>query len=267
MRSYIVSIIAFSLCFTLSCSKESDLSIDESMTRVTKIIAHRGYWKAEGTFENSISSAKSAAAIGADGIEVDVWITADDSIVVNHDEIYHGLDILSSSYSELVSYHLPNGETIPTIRDFLVFLKDYPDMELFIEIKTNRAVDRLVEILREEKFCNPVKFISFSKIACDRLISIDSSFHVEPLHPLGDGLSPSRLYDYGYSGLAYESSYYHDNPGVIINAKATNMILTAWIVNTPDEYDWYMNNGFGYIISNFPNTLVSLTKRDRKYWK
>ena len=96
MRSYIVSIIAFSLCFTLSCSKESDLSIDESMTRETKIIAHRGYWKAEGTFENSISSAKSAAAIGADGIEVDVWITADDSIVVNHDEIYHGLDILSS---------------------------------------------------------------------------------------------------------------------------------------------------------------------------
>ena len=264
---YIVLTCIVSFVSSLSCSREDNLVIDQSMTRKTKIIAHRGFWNAEGAYENSISSARAAIAIGADEIELDVWITADDSVIVNHDETYHGLDILSSSYSELVSYLLPNGEKLPTIRDFLLLLKDYPNEELFIEIKANRAVDRLVEILREESFSNPVKFISYSRIACDHLISLDPSFHIEPLHPLGEDMSPSRLFDCGYSGIAYNSNYYHENSSVIYEVKNLGMTLSSWIVNTQDEYDWCLRNGFEYAITNYPNTLVDLTKLNLFYWQ
>ena len=43
----------------------------------TKVIAHRGYWKTEGSAQNSIRSLERASEIGAYGSEFDVHLTAD----------------------------------------------------------------------------------------------------------------------------------------------------------------------------------------------
>ena len=53
----------------------------------TWIIAHRGYWKSEGSAQNSITSLKRAAEARAYGSEFDVQLTKDQNVVVNHDEI------------------------------------------------------------------------------------------------------------------------------------------------------------------------------------
>ena len=47
--------------------------------------SHRGIFRA-GLPENTIAAFKDAAAAGADVIELDVWLTADNRVVVHHDE-------------------------------------------------------------------------------------------------------------------------------------------------------------------------------------
>lgn len=54
--------------------------------RAKQVIAHRGYWKTEGSAQNSISSLKNTYRIGVYGSEFDVHITRDDEVVVFHDD-------------------------------------------------------------------------------------------------------------------------------------------------------------------------------------
>ena len=58
-----------------------------------KIIAHRGYWQTSGSAQNSLASLVKADSIGCYGSEFDVWLTADDRLIVNHDRVYRDTDI------------------------------------------------------------------------------------------------------------------------------------------------------------------------------
>lgn len=259
------------ICCMVSCSKVGDEieikpEIDPSMSRITKIIAHRGYWRAEGACENSLAAAESAVKNGIDGIELDVWITSDDSVIVSHDATIGGKEIIVSSYEDLKDEMLVNGEKIPTIRDFLRLMKPYPKTELFIEVKANRAVERLTEIIKEEQIINPVIFISFNRIACDRLVSLDRSLHVEPLRRWDDDSSAVNLLDRGYSGLAYSKEFFYSHFGIIDEAIKNEMTLSSWLVNTVDEYDWFFARGFEYVISDNPAELVDKTLYSLDYW-
>lgn len=51
----------------------------------TKTVAHRGYWKCEGSAENSLASLRKAHDVGCWGSELDIWLTSDGGLVVNHD--------------------------------------------------------------------------------------------------------------------------------------------------------------------------------------
>ena len=56
----------------------------------TKIVAHRGYWTAPGSAQNSIRSLVKADSVGADASEFDVYMTSDDVLVLNHDGLING---------------------------------------------------------------------------------------------------------------------------------------------------------------------------------
>ncbi len=86
-----------------------------------KVIAHRGYWTAPESAQNSLASFTKADAIGCYGSEIDVWLTADDKLIVNHDRKYKGTDIVmnEAKASEITAIVLPNGENIPTLDAYL----------------------------------------------------------------------------------------------------------------------------------------------------
>ena len=84
-----------------------------------KVIAHRGAWKAQGLPQNSLASLREAIRLGCEGSEFDVWMTADEVLVVNHDGDFMGMEIEHSTYQQLLAQKLPNGEPIPTLREYL----------------------------------------------------------------------------------------------------------------------------------------------------
>ena len=64
-----------------------------TFAQMTCVVAHRGYWDAEGSAQNSIRALVKADSIDCYGSEFDVWMTADGKLVVNHDASFKGLTI------------------------------------------------------------------------------------------------------------------------------------------------------------------------------
>ncbi|WP_225048368.1 glycerophosphodiester phosphodiesterase family protein [Lacticaseibacillus kribbianus] len=105
-----------------------------------QIFGHRGY---PARFpENSLAGFRYAVAHGIDGVETDVHRTADGELVIMHDEWIdrttdgHGA-IKDYSLAQLRTFHLANGEPIPTFQEFLAAVAD-ADALLDIEFKTTR---------------------------------------------------------------------------------------------------------------------------------
>lgn len=103
------------------------------------VIAHRGAWKKNKLPENSIASLEHAIELKCSGTEFDVWMTADDVLVLNHDPDFGGKHIEKSSYAELSQKKLENGESLPKLEDFLkAGLKDNHFTKLVLEIKPSK---------------------------------------------------------------------------------------------------------------------------------
>ena len=100
------------------------------------VIAHRG---ASGyATENTLTAVKLAIQQKANAIEVDIWRTLDDSLVVFHDRDTKRLTgdsivIPEVTYDQLRALALPGGEYIPTLREVLNELPR--NRKIFIEIK------------------------------------------------------------------------------------------------------------------------------------
>lgn len=66
----------------------SKVDMNDRILIVTSLFAHRGHharWP-----ENSAAAVADARDIGADGVEIDVWLTGDKDLIVNHDRTMGG---------------------------------------------------------------------------------------------------------------------------------------------------------------------------------
>ena len=114
----------------------------------TQVIAHRGYWKTDGSAQNSIAALLKADSIGCYGSEFDVWLTADDKLVVNHDPIFKLKSMERSTAATLTSLKLDNGEQLPTLEQYLKAAKK-TKTQLILELKAHSRPER--ETLAVEK--------------------------------------------------------------------------------------------------------------------
>ncbi len=104
------------------------------------VVAHQGQ-RREKLPENSIASLREAIRLGCAGTEFDVRLTADDSLLVVHDERHGGLEVARHTYDELTAIPLANGEKLPTLREYLVAgMKDNSGTRLVCELKPSEVV-------------------------------------------------------------------------------------------------------------------------------
>lgn len=126
-------------------------------TRVAapKVIAHRG--ASASAPENSIASIRLAWEMGADAVEVDLWASADDVVIVFHDASlrrFIGVAVPVTELSwealrqiDIGSWKGPawSGEKIPRLEEVLMTLPE--GRELVLEIKDSLRVVPLLEVL------------------------------------------------------------------------------------------------------------------------
>lgn len=104
--------------------------------------AHRGA-RAHAP-ENTISAFQLALKLGANGLESDVWITADGQVVLDHDGVVR-VRARKKPLSEVNRSALPSH--IPTVGEF--FESCGTEFSFSVDIKDENATDGLVAVARE----------------------------------------------------------------------------------------------------------------------
>ncbi len=231
------------------------------------VIAHRGAWKQRGLPENSLASLRAAIEMGCAGSEFDVRLSADDSLVINHDPDYHSLPIEKTRYATLAAYPLSNGEKLPTLREYLLAgMARNTETKLICEIKASgtskersREIARkTVALVNELNAQDRVVYISFDY---DILLEIRRLYPDAITQYLEGDHSPEQLKADGISGADYHFSVYHEHPDWAAIALKNNLQLNAWTVNETAEMEWLMARGVQFITTNEPELLLDLIRK------
>ena len=228
-----------------------------------KIVAHRGYWRTDGSAQNSITSLQKAAAVGCYGSEFDVWITADGVPVVFHDATIDGIRIEDTTFATLMNHRLQNGEFIPTLQQYLTEGAKIEGCQLILEIKPHRnevrdkrIADMCVELVRTLGLEKKTEYISFSKVVCQRLHEITPDSKVAYLN--GE-LSPAQIKEMGLTGIDYNEKVFVKHPEWLQEAKQLGVEVNVWTVDGEENLRHHVNlEGVDLITTNDPEILKGI---------
>lgn len=244
------------------------LVLSTVLTAQTKVIAHRGYWKPEGSAHNSISSLINAQKLGVYGSELDVHLTADNILVIFHDNIIQGHEISSSTYAELRDLKIANGESLPTLEAHLLQAKKHKKTKLIIEIKPkkdieleNRTVLAVLELVRKHKLQKRVEYISFSINICKELVKLKAKAPVAYLCMSGVAYTPKELKEWGIGGLDYHYSLLLQHQEWITEAKALGLTTNVWTVNVNDLIQKFIGLKVDYITTDVPDKVMEMLRK------
>lgn len=233
---------------------------------VPKVIAHRGA-HTDGASENSIAALKKAMDANYYGIELDVWITTDNQLIVHHDGEANGLVFYQNTYDNIKHVKLSNGEYLPTFDSFIETFKskmDSSDSKLIIEFKThlsaernNTAIDKAMKMVEEAGLKDRVEYIAFSFDNCKRIIANQPDAMVGYL--MGDK-DPATVLAAGIRSVDYSYAAYNNNPNWIKTARELGMTVNVWTINNELEMLKYIGLGANYITTDAPAVLTELCK-------
>lgn len=235
------------------------------MASPPKIIAHRGYWKAEGSAQNSIRSLIKADSIGCYASELDIWMTADGVLIVNHDSDLNGVIIENSHSDEILNQKLDNGELVPTLDDYLGVASGLP-IRLVCEIKSHNnregekiAIKKILELVDKYNLRDKVDYITFSKDGFKNFINLSPSdaniYYLE-----GDYLPAQILFE-GGRGIDYHIGVLKQHPEWIEESHRLGLFVNVWTVDSEDDMQWCIDHNVDFITTNEPEKLQILINK------
>ena len=242
-----IRIIFFMFCSLLLNSQESILNI-----------GHRG---AKGHIaENTIASIHKAIELGADGIEIDVFLCKSGEIVLFHDKTIEKLtngvgNIEDKNLDELRKLKVLNSpHSIPTLEEVLKSIDK--DVFLNIELKGRNTAQGSLDLIR--------KYIRKNKIELNNILF--SSFNWEELkdlRSLSDKVQlaliteedPLLAIDYALKlkAVAINPNYKDLNEQNIFNINEKGLKIYTWTVNSKIEIDKLKTLNVNGIITDFPD--------------
>ena len=253
--------------FFLGCSSSRKIETHPIQFSNNIIVAHRGAWKKNDFPQNSIASLLNSIHLKCAGSEFDVRMTADDSLVINHDAAYHQLVIEKTNYADLIAFKLSNGEKIPTLREYILAGNlSNTSTRLVCEIKPSEiskergkaVATKVVAMFQQLKAEHLVVYISFDYEILKKIIELDPTAKTQYL--LGDK-SPQQLKEDGVSGADYQLTVFQKHPEWIVSAKQLHIVLNAWTINEASDMDWLLHKKFDFITTNEPELLFQQSKQ------
>jgi len=216
--------------------------------------------------ENTVASAKLGWELGADGVEIDVYLTPDNQVMVIHDKSTKRTTGADHIVSKTTSKELRKldagkwkdekytGEKIPFLKEVLKAIPK--DKYLVIEIKTGPEIfPALEKTIKKSGKVNQVKFIAFSWESittakklfpdndCYWLTSVDKDLNAKINECAAAGLT----------GVDVNSKLV--TPENMDKAKKLGLDVWCWTVDSPEEAKRVANLGVSAITTNRPGWL------------
>ena len=230
-----------------------------------KVIAHRGFWDAPGSAQNSIRALAKADSIGCWGSEFDVWMTADEKLVVNHDASFKGLTIETSQAADVTALTLSNGEHLPLLDDYLKAFAERPGIKVVCELKVHtdkrreaKAVKKVLKLMKRHKLTDRAVYITFSPEATREFVK--HAPKGTEVYYLNGNWTPQQLKDEGCAGLDYSLAVMKKHPEWIEQCHSLGLKVNIWTVNRRDDLQWCIDHGADFITTNDPLLLQQMIK-------
>jgi len=218
------------------------------------VVGHRGFPRRRP--ENTIASFVAAVEAGADIIEMDVWKTADDVVVVIHDGAVTAPDgvlkVKEARWRELSGYRV-DGEPIPTLEGALQAVAGRAGV--FVEVKDPEAAGLVGDVLRRVGAASWTAVISFHEEALVPL---------KGLVPLGliYAKPPGRIADARRLGLDLVLPHYRLATARAVDfAHRMGLKVVAWTVNDGRTMEGLWSRGVDGIASDDVELAVSVRNK------
>lgn len=271
----VLSLTAVSLLLNMTYIKalySGNINLNMGILTKTQVTAHRGFSSVAP--ENTLYAFESAVETGADYIELDVQLTADEQLVVFHDKAIDrttdGKGELSNyTYDELQefsagSWYGKNGKfddaKIMLLSDVLETVDD--DIMLNIEIKNHgnvtKTTEKTVEIIEEYNIEKSCYITSFSYSALKT---------VKKLNPkIKTGLIANVASSTSFSQLKYidavSLNYIFINQSIVNMAHQNGKRVFVWTVDRPSDMRHMIAMGVDNIITNRPDRTLEMVDSD-----
>ena len=230
-----------------------------------KVIAHRGFWDAPGSAQNSIRALVKADSIGCWGSEFDVWMTADGKLVVNHDASFKGVTIETARAADVTAMTLSNGEHLPLLDDYLKTFAQHPGIKVVCELKSHtdkrheaKAVKKVLKLIKRHKLTDRAVYITFSPEATREFVK--HAPKGTEVYYLNGNWTPQQLKDEGCAGLDYSLAVMKKHPEWIEQCHSLGLKVNIWTVNRRDDLQWCIDHGADFITTNDPLLLQQMIK-------
>jgi glycerophosphoryl diester phosphodiesterase len=227
------------------------------------VLGHRG--ASAHAVDNTLRSYQLALEMGADGIEFDVRLSADDVAVLHHDPEVDGFGVLRDHSFEEIRARLP---WVPTLDELLTVTGD---MLLNVEIKnhpgqpdydrSDRAVEVVAEWIRANAVADRVVVSSFNPTTVDRmhdhLAEVATGQLLDRRVRLLDQLAP--IAERGHSWVVpHESSLGRDAATVVSAAHDAGLSVAVWTVDGTRKLQALAAAGVDAVITNRPRKALEL---------
>jgi len=218
---------------------------------MARVLAHRG---ASGHApENTIAAFQAAGEMGADGVELDIHVSADGRLVVHHDPDIPGLGaIVGLPWPYIRDAGTPPGRSVPLLEDVLAVLGG---LEVWVEAKTLPSVadGSLLEALARSPSPERCAVHSFDHRIIARLGARNPSLRrgvLSASYPL-DPLAPVRS---AGAGVLWQEWHLIDED-LVHRAHDAGIELIAWTVNERRDAERLAAMGVDALCGNYPERL------------
>lgn len=250
----------------------------KTMTRLALNIAHRGYsgvWP-DNTLEGSIAGYEA----GGNVVENDIYISADDEIVIMHDIVSSTcntwLNMETSTLAQLKGLVVNagyqgtqyDGCEIPTLREYFEEFKG-KDYKVFIEIKSaqHKCVDKMAELIEEYDMYDQVNIITFleDQINYMRANYPELSIGLLTSNANYNGNTPLALRNLmakcgTYNSTVNPTKGYASGAATQREMAYRGLSIYPWTFTTQAQYNEYFLLGYGGLTGNFPNYMSNYDK-------
>ena len=244
------------------------------------VLGHRGS-QASRRPENTVAAVSAALASGADGVEVDVRLSADGVLVCSHDARVgvpsgRALTVATKNAELLRRLSLPGGHRLATLTEVLRAVGEYPGARLVVEVKPvadPATALRTVRALRSALARDPGLDVTVSSFDADMLRAVRGACEglIARTALLGEPGDTShdllrRVVADGHDELHVPLSTLRWAPELVEAAHRVGVAVTCWAVNLAGDLRWVGERGVDAVITDDVITaraaLAGLTARE-----
>jgi glycerophosphoryl diester phosphodiesterase len=207
-----------------------------------QVLGHRGA-PAAGIAENSVAAVTQALRGGADGVEIDVWLVGNGTLVCAHD--LTGADVAS----------------LATVTDLLAAAQRPQRTRVVIEAKpvsgpaaAQATADALADAIRTSAGTADITISSFD---ADLLATIRATCADLPVRTalLGEASDPAaaviqRAHRDGHDEVHLSVLAVRRSPGAVATARWLGLSVTLWTVNHQEDLRWAAELGVDAVITD-----------------